>query len=445
MRILALFLLLFAAISLSAQPKQNSPYSRYGIGDLLPQHFANNAGWGGMTAAFHDPFHLNFQNPASFAHLRTTTLETGLYAKASKFSQNPTGSTLNTWSGNLAYLALGFTLKSPINEVLDKQKSPWKYGMGIALTPYSLVGYDIATANNLSSGVDSVKNVFQGNGGTYKFNWAGAAKYKETSFGASLGWMFGQMVYENTTSFFDSVPTFQNNFRDDINVRGLVWNIGVQHDFILKRDPNDKEVSTEWLTVGITGESKHRLKEEASQIRLRSRGLLINGQYDDADTLLYRPNAKEKLVLPAAFSAGLMYVKANKLKLGAQFGYEGWSGYEHTSRPETFRNTFSVAGGVEYIPLYNSYNRFFKRVRYRAGAYFRQDPRTVAGKNFDDYGVTLGLGLPIVLPRQQTSFINAALEIGKLGESSAIEEFYYRITLGFTLNDNTWFYKRRFE
>jgi hypothetical protein len=109
------------------------------------------------------------------------------------------------------------------------------------------------------------------------------------------------------------------------------------------------------------------------------------------------------------------------------------------------RNTFHVSGGVEYIPDFSSYNKFLKRWRYRLGGYFRQDPRTVSGKNFNDIGLSLGLGLPVVLPRQQTSFVNIALELGKIGVDSPIEETYFRITAGFTLNDNTWFYKRRFE
>ena len=84
-------------------------------------------------------------------------------------------------------------------------------------------------------------------------------------------------------------------------------------------------------------------------------------------------------------------------------------------------------------------------MRYRAGAYYRQDPRTSTGTDFNDIGITLGLGMPVILPRQQASFVNLALEIGKIGTNSPIEETYFRFTAGFTLNDNSWFYKRRFE
>ncbi|MFN7831002.1 MAG: hypothetical protein ACK5Q2_03355, partial [Bacteroidota bacterium] len=147
----------------------------------------------------------------------------------------------------------------------------------------------------------------------------------------------------------------------------------------------------------------------------------------------------------ARFSAALMYVNANKLKVGAQFGFDAWSGYVNEARPENFRNTVSASAGLEYIPDFISYNNYLKRARYRIGGYFRQDPRPVNGQYFNDIGVTLGLGLPLVLPRQQTSFINLAFEAGQIGAGSPIEELYFRVTAGFTLNDNTWFFKRRFE
>lgn len=446
MRFLSLILLLFTSFSVWAQPKFNSPYSRYGIGDIVSPYFANQAGWGGQTAAFHDPFHLNLANPASFGYLRSTALETGIYTKFSQY-KSATASQ-NEWSGNLSHLALGFTLKSPINEVLDKVKSPWNYAMGIALTPYSRVGYNIETRDTLPD-IEDVQNRFQGSGGLYRIAWTGAAKHKNTAFGLNLGWLFGKTVYENTTLFYDTagtkLPTFQDNLRQDIAANGFVWNLGVQHDFVLQRAENDKDVPTRWVTVGLAGEGKHNLRAIEDKYQIRSRGQAANGNYIDADTLTALADRSRTLTLPATFTLGVQYVKANKLKLGAQLGLESWGGYENEARPETLRNTFSFSGGVEYIPDYISYNRFLKRVRYRAGAYFRQDPRSVGGKDLNDIGLTLGLGLPVILPRQQTSFVNLAFEIGKLGADSPLEEAYFRFTAGFTLNDNTWFFKRRFE
>lgn len=442
MRLLSVTLLLFANLVLFAQPKQNSPYSKYGIGDPVNQFFANQAAWGGQTAAFHDPFHLNLSNPASYAHLRATALETGLFAKYSHLTAS-TG-TKDNWSGNLAYAAIGFTLKSPINELLDKKKSPWQVGMGLALTPNTLVGYNVQTIDTLPD-LGVVIGSFQGSGGTYRLTWSGGVKRNNTAFGLNLGWIFGKSVYENTTAFVDSLPTFFTNRREDVSVNGLIWRLGAQQDFVLRTAENDKTVPLRWVTVGITGEGKHNVKSVYDKLFLRSRGLLSNGQYDDADTLESALDVRQTITLPAAFTLGVQYVNANKFRAGVQFGFEGWSSYRNEARPDDFRNTISLSGGIEYIPDFASYNNYGKRIRYRLGAYYRQDPRKAEGKELDDLGLSFGFGFPITLPRQQTSFVNTAFELGKLGADSPIDETYFRITVGFTLNDNSWFYKRRFE
>jgi hypothetical protein len=151
------------------------------------------------------------------------------------------------------------------------------------------------------------------------------------------------------------------------------------------------------------------------------------------------------LILPGSFTFGIQYVNAAKWRIGAQFGTQNWASYLNEARPETLRNTISVSGGIEYTPDLGSYNNYFKRIRYRVGGYYRQDPRIIEGKNVNDVGLSFGFGFPITLPRQQTSFVNAAFELGQVGSGTAISETYLRATVGFTLNDNTWFYKRRFE
>jgi hypothetical protein len=434
------------ALSLWAQPKLNSPYSRYALGDPGFRYFPSQGAMGGQYAAQQDPFHLNIQNPAGLAYLRTTALETGLYGQFSRYS---TASNSNdVWSGNLAYFALGFTLRSPINELLDRDKRKWKYAMALSLTPYSNVGYRVSRTDTLPD-VGEVFNDYQGRGGTYRLAWHGAARYKNTSFGGSLGWMFGRTVYETTAIFIDSLPSranFQDNFSDEFGVGGLVWNLGVQHNFIISTVENDKNSPRKWLTVGLSGNSNHRLNATADVLRIRSRERNNSANpYLDADTLFASLNSKRRIVLPAAFSLGLQFVHLDKFKLGTQFGFESWANYSNEIRPESLRSTINASVGAEWIPDIISYNTYLRRVRYRAGAYFRQDPRVVLNENVNDVGLSLGFGFPLILPRQQTSFINVSLEAGRIGGGTLIAENYARLTLGFTLNDNSWFFKRRFE
>ena len=100
MRFLASALFCLTAFAAWAQPKQNSPYSRFGIGDPLTQSFVHQTAMGSQFAAFHDPYHLNLQNPASYAFLRSTAFETGLFAKYSHLKSST--ATENNWTGNLS-------------------------------------------------------------------------------------------------------------------------------------------------------------------------------------------------------------------------------------------------------------------------------------------------------------------------------------------------------
>jgi hypothetical protein len=430
-----------AAVALYAQPKQNSPYSRFGIGDMAPIAYANQLGMGGQVTANHDPYHLNLGNPASFARLRTTTLETALYSKYSQYSSS--SASYSNPSGNIAYLSLGFTLKSPVNAILDRVKSPWHFGMGLALTPHSIVGYDIASTDSTAA-LGRVNNYFEGNGGTYRLTWSGAARYKHTALGMNIGYTFGRMQYENTTEIRDRFPTFQSTFRDALNVGGAFIRLGAQHDFILKY-AQDKESPEQWITIGATFEGQHNLATAANILRVRSRQVRNDGTFFAPDTLLFLRNAEREITLPGKYSFGVQYVNVDKFKIGIQYDREQWGAYRNTARPETMRNVQAISAGVEIIPDYASYNRYLKRVRYRIGAYWREDPRIINQSKFIDIGVTAGLGFPIVLPRQGTSFVNIALQAGQIGADSPVKETYYRATVGFTLNDNSWFYKRRFE
>jgi hypothetical protein len=150
------------------RPKDNSPLSRFGLGDLMSQPFAASSGFGGLSAAFQDPSHLNLENPASLAWLQMTAFELGMYGKYSELSASDERS--GTWSGNLRYLGLGFPLRNSINDALERRRSSTSFGMSFSLQPYSLVGYDVSTTNEIDW-AGTTLNSLKGTGGTYLFSW----------------------------------------------------------------------------------------------------------------------------------------------------------------------------------------------------------------------------------------------------------------------------------
>ena len=162
------------AQSTEVQPKGNSPYSRFGIGDPAALPFAGQAAMGGLSAAVNDPFYLNMVNPAALAFLNTTDLETGFYAKYSYLSEDDANDRL--WSGNLNYFALGFPLINSLNRVLDKKSNDFNVGMGFVLQPFTNVGYDLWVEQSLPE-VGTARSTFTGSGGNYRLMWGNGARW----------------------------------------------------------------------------------------------------------------------------------------------------------------------------------------------------------------------------------------------------------------------------
>src|SRR5689334_4472012 len=87
---LYLLILLLSVSYLKISAQENSPYSRYGLGDIVPGTSIPNRSMGGISAAYADydkrfdlkggypkSQSINFLNPASYAKIRITTFDLG--------------------------------------------------------------------------------------------------------------------------------------------------------------------------------------------------------------------------------------------------------------------------------------------------------------------------------------------------------------------------------
>ena len=75
-RVLAIVLV---GLSLSAQNESNSPYSRFGLGDVQTFSSAAQSAMGGVGVASYDPLYINVSNPASYSSVfaQRFTMQTG--------------------------------------------------------------------------------------------------------------------------------------------------------------------------------------------------------------------------------------------------------------------------------------------------------------------------------------------------------------------------------
>ena len=431
---------LFVATLSIAQPKVNSPYSRIGLGDLVNENYAALNGMGDLSATFHDPYHVNLLNPASLSHLKATSFDVGLRVKYSDLQSNT--SQVDVWSSSLAYLSLAFPIMNPLSEALSRRESIVEWGMNFALVPYSIVGYNVITTEERED-IGTITSTFEGSGGTYKFFWGNGIKYNNLSVGANLGYIFGKTNQDQSVTFDSLFVSYTDLFHEDISLNGFVWNIGVQYDIPLqvKNDKGKKEYKGDKLIIGVYGNSDMNITAKRSQLFDR-----YNRFYNNYDTIRNIPVTSLPAKLPAEFTGGLMYQKANKLRVGVNYSQSLWSHYENDAKPDELKDTYQFSFGGEFIPEYNSYNSYVKKMRFRLGGFYGTDPRSDGfNKQLTRYGITLGFGLPIILPRQQVSFANLAFEFGKFGSDQGLQENYINMTLGFTLNDDKWFFKRKFN
>ncbi|MEM6965490.1 MAG: hypothetical protein AAF573_12035 [Bacteroidota bacterium] len=436
-----------------AQPKDNNPYTRLGIGELTDQFFFPQASMGGMTAAFHDPYHMNISNPASYSRLRSAAFELGLFAEYASLN-TPVGqnNSLTTWNGNLSYLSLGFPLKNPINEVLDQKKQKFRWGMNFTLIPYSNVNYNIEDTTNqvFADTLNSIDFLFQGTGGTYKVMWGNSLQYKNLSVGVNLGYFFGKIENDKFVVFPDNPNSFDNFFNDDFSVGGVTWSLGAQYDIVLKTKEGSEE-PIEYVTIGAYGNSRNRYTLTRDRFwTTRNFSYGPGGTLDTIFSISGSEITETTSFLPGEIGLGIAYNKKNRMRLGADFKLQSWSGYVNdlidagTPNKPTV-NSYRVAVGAEFLPDVLSYNNYLKKVRYRFGAFYGNDPRSIQGDQITKYGVTLGVGMPVILPRQEKSFVNLGVEFGQIGIADALQRTYFKINLGFTLNDDKWFLKRKFN
>ncbi|MTB53333.1 hypothetical protein [Lewinella sp. W8] len=421
------------------RPKLNSPLSRFGLGDPLDQVHAAQAGMGGLETVYQNAFHLNVQNPASLANLQSTSFEVGVYARNASLQDQT--SSANTWQGNIRYLALGFPLRNPINLNLDRIQNEWNAGMAFSLAPTTLVGYDLRLAGE-DEELGATSNSLKGNGGTYRFSWSTAFRYRFLSAGLNVNYNFGKITNSRIVSFDDIPEALATEFLEEFSVGGVSLGYGVQYTINFKEvnDEGIKVPNGKRLILGVNGNLQTDIESESS---LLFRRFSPNGALFVSDTLQAVDGEINNLTLPSSFNVGVGYEDLNKFFVGVEYGNRFFSNYLNEAQPEDLSDANRLALGVQYIPNANSYNRYWQRVRYRLGLRLEEDARSVDGVQARRNAITLGLGMPISLPRQQVSFLDLALEFGKFGVPDILDENYVQLTLGFSLNDNTWFFKRK--
>lgn len=414
-------------------PTFNSPFSRFGIGDQTPFAYSAQLGMGGIGQAYNHTHIASPTNPAALGALRYTSYQVGVGFDRTILEQG--GIENRNTGGQLQNLSLAFPLQNSLNEVLDGKQSKYRHGMMIAIAPYSSVGYNIQLESQ-EGDLGTVRSTYLGTGGYYRLQLGNGVEFdRRARFGVNLSYIFGR-----TNNQYEVLPTDQAGASlltdtDAFRGRGLEAHLGGQYDFVL--EANEDGVRKRVLTVGGSAVFGANIKGTAN------RTIVSTNLFGVLDTAFAALDQTQSVELPTRLSIGAYYRVMNKFGVGFDVERVSWSGFTNSLRPtEELEDALRLSGGVEWTPNSKAFGKYWNQVQYRIGGYSNQDPRPGVDS---ESGLTFGLGFPIVRPREEVSYVNLSLNAGSYNTTGDITQRYIRLVAGFTLTDNTWFYKRRFN
>ena len=404
-----------------AQNNTNSPYTRYGYGDLSDQSFGNSKAMGGIAFGLRDGAQINPLNPASYTAIDSLTFifEGGVSLQNMNISGG--GVKLNAKNSSFDYLAMQFRLHPRV-------------AMRIGLLPFSNVGYSVSESNEATETSPYSTKSLTGEGGLHQlYVGAGVKVLKNLSVGVNASYFWGDitrtrgMFYPGTSSY----DSYQRKMVTSISDYKLDFGLQYTQEFNKKHS----------ATIGAVYSPKHKLNNDYTVTTQASSTVS-----QDWDATLEVPNT---------FGVGFTYNYDKRLTVGLDYSLQQWSKTKFGIKTsddavrEDFNETYTycdrhkISVGAEYIP--NLIGRsYLSHIKYRLGAYYTTPYYKIGGKDAArEYGVTAGFGLPVPRSRSILSISGQFVRVSGQ-ESTFVNENIFRVSIGLTFNER-WFFKRRVE
>ncbi len=419
-------LLLIVSVAVNAQITVQSPYSKFGVGNikgtLLPQLRA----MGGIsTAVSKNAFfnNINMQNPATYANINSTTLDIGMSGSFNELRN--TSLSEKSFNATLSHVALGFNLTR-------------KSGISFGILPYSELGYNFKSTSKI--GTKDVDYLYTGEGGLTKaYMGYGIGLGDHLRVGANLEYLFGNLSESRSTQFVADPTAISSRIQDRNSIGGVSYSYGAQYDIRI-----DGKTS---LVLGYSGSSPSKINSKRSNYVTQYTVDMAGVESPAMDTLFLTENSKTNLKLPLIHNFGISLQKNDKWLIGADYRMGSWSNLSIDNVNQNLQDTYGFSVGGQFIPDFSSINNYFKRVEYRLG--FNYDKTYIQMNNQDvkQMAITMGLGLPMGNARSVFYKANLAAELGQRGSitNGMLQERYINFHLGFTLNDTSWFRRFKFD
>ncbi len=399
-------------LPLFADNGMNSPYTRYGFGQLSIAEVGVNKGMGGTGIGLQNSSQINMLNPASYAAVDTLTflLDVGMSLHNTNFAEGNVR--MNARNTTFDYLAMQFRLMP-------------KLGMTIGMTPFSNIGYNFSNTQTIrddEDGMVTTTNRYYGDGGlrqvTIGLGWS---PFKNFSIGANLAYLYGEVYHYVYNQYSESsISTRTKQYQADITT--YKTDLGLQYQTTFGKNR---------ITLGATYQLGHTIDDKGYTVDVTS----TNG------TANYDTLSVSSFSIPAGIGAGISYTYDERLTFAADYSVQQYSATNFFGYKGADYHRASV--GFEYIPERIT-RKLFRRTRYRAGLHYATSHYYVGEyKGPTECGATIGIGLPIMNGWSAKSIINIsgqAVHVRPAPGSGMITENYLRLSIGLSFNEG-WFDK----
>lgn len=395
----------------------NTPYSIFGVGDLLRGGSAYNKTMGGVGIGTRSNHFINALNPAAVTARDSLSLmiDYSMYDDNKFFKEGNATSVSNTF--NIGDLIISFPIYRSIS-------------MMVGIMPYSGMGFTYSnTYGSLSDDVmmstGEVTYSAKGQGGMYNlFGALGVSLFDRVSVGAQYNFYFGDIVksYSQTVSSSTAQGLSEGY---DVLLNGGSFKFGLQYE---------QPIGNNKLCIGATYSLKAQLK----------------GYYTDAVSQVDTFTFGSGLNIPEEIGVGISFRAADKWMLAFDYTRSDWTKSAFNEYPffkasTGFKpsTTEDFRLGFEIIPNRSDIRYYFKRCYYRAGAYYKKDYFTFNGHQIESYGLTLGATLPVF---RWYNGVTVGVDFGRRGtlEDNLVRENYINFSIGINLFD-IWFQKPMYQ
>lgn len=395
-----------------AQNSTSSPYSMFGIGQILPREDAATAALGHSGIAMSSNEWVNTANPAGLAKIDSLAFYLNFQLRYF-YSRHEHGfDKRSVYSANIDGISMAFRGRK------------W-LAFSFGYTPYSAVGYNLKQRKNIV-GTDLWYDInYQGKGGLSQayFN-ACVTLFDHLSLGGNFSVLWGT-IEKNEAAYFSKANGGEDIFNErKYSLNNIFWEVGLQYDIDLGKNN---------FRIGAVYSPKIWLHTSFDHIIYNS----VSSELEADDPT---PN---RFWIPETYGAGITWQRGPFLVTG-EYKVSKWKGIPDTKFNENilFRDTYTYSGGFQFAPGMPD-DPFYKRMRYRIGGFYGRDYLDLQQLNLMQSGVTLGMTIPLGNSMNAITISYERLNRGT-ESNGMVDEKNNNFKIGINIRE-IWFLKSKFD